>query len=66
MRGLKTTIFRFIERVRIFFRNMATSTVDEYKWIVLDGPADPAWIGQYNTNINCSVEQKIAWGRVGF
>ena len=28
------------------FRDMATSIVEEYKWIVMDGTADPAWIGR--------------------
>ena len=30
----------------IVFRDMATSIVEEYKWIVMDGTADPAWIGK--------------------
>ena len=28
---------------------MATSTIEEYKWIIMDGTADPAWIGNNDT-----------------
>ena len=41
-------LLQFISDLKctIVFRDMATSIVEEYKWIVMDGTADPAWIGK--------------------
>ena len=30
---------------------MATSTIEEYKWIIMDGTADPAWIGNNDISL---------------
>ena len=36
---------------------MATSTIEEYKWIIMDGTADPAWIG--NNDISFLLKQTV-------
>ena len=35
--------------ITILYRDMATSSVAEYKWMVMAGPVDSAWIENLNT-----------------
>ena len=52
--------------ITILYRDMATSSVEEYKWMVMDGPVDSAWIENLNTVLDDSKKLCLMSGKNSF